>query len=112
MPSAESRGESFARPTRCSTDMLSVMGLYDIVVGSAASDSGNGNTGAKIVAGGVEIVDGSAKIVADGKVGASSCFFSFLSHRRALKSPMTYYKPRNRCPLNLETLPKTERPEI
>ena len=59
--------------------MSSVIGLYDVVVGSAASDGGNGNTGAKIVAGGVEIVDGSAEIVADGKMGASSCFFPFLA---------------------------------
>ena len=55
--------------------MPSIIGLYSVVVGTEASNGGSGNTGAKIVAGGVEIMDDDATWLLDGKMGAGSCFF-------------------------------------
>ena len=106
IPSAESSGESLARPTRRSIETSSVMGLYDggdeagamgddIVGGGDDTgaggaeivvDSDSGTVGAEIITGGAKIVVNGPEIVADDAtwllddaVGADPCFLPFLA---------------------------------
>ena len=85
IPSAESGGDSFARPARRSIETSSVMGLY--INGDEAGTGGDANggvgsgTGAGDVAGGAEISAGDVGWLLGGKTGAGSCFLPFLAMR-------------------------------
>ncbi len=75
--------------------------LVDGGIGTAGAEivANGDNTGGGGAAGGAETIAGDARWLLGDETGAGSCFLPFLAIR-------------NRCPLNLETLPKTERPEI